>query len=89
MVGPGANNTDANAVTLVPASISIDDIDAVSCVQVIDSTLTVDTPDLEETIPSVTAHTGSDRRPSMVTCTRDNRGPKTQAGGTEIAGAST
>jgi hypothetical protein len=47
MVGAGAYNADAYPVALVPSSKPINDIDAVPGVEVINGTLTVDTPDLE------------------------------------------
>ena len=47
MVGTGANNPDLDTVALIPSGITIDDIDAVTGVEVVDSTLTVDPPDLE------------------------------------------
>jgi hypothetical protein len=46
MVGTRADNTDVDAVALVPAGETIDNVDAVAGVEVVDSTLTVDTPDL-------------------------------------------
>jgi len=46
MVGTSADNTDVDAVALVPASEAIDNIDAVTGVEVVDSTLAVDTPHL-------------------------------------------
>lgn len=46
MVSTGADDTDTDAVTLVPAGETIDNIDAVASVQVVNSALTVDTPDL-------------------------------------------
>lgn len=46
MVGTSADNTDADAVSLIPAGETINDIDTVAGVEVVDSTLTVDTPDL-------------------------------------------
>ena len=46
MVGTGADNTDVDAVALVPAGETIDNVDAVAGVKVVDSTLTVDTPHL-------------------------------------------
>ena len=46
VVGARADNTDADTVALIPAGVTIDDIDAVAGVEVVDSTLTVDTPDL-------------------------------------------
>jgi len=47
MVGTGADNSDSDAVLLVPAGETIDDIDTASCVEVIDSTFSVDLPDLQ------------------------------------------
>ena len=46
MVGTSADNTDVDAVALVPAGETIDNVDAVAGVQVVDSTLAVDTPHL-------------------------------------------
>ena len=46
MVGTGTDNTDADAVALVPAGETIDNVDTVASVEVVNSTLTVDTPDL-------------------------------------------
>lgn len=46
MVGAGADNADLDAVLLVPAGIAVNDVDAISGVEVVDGTLTVDLPDL-------------------------------------------
>lgn len=46
MVGASADDTNADTVLLVPAGITVDDVDAVTGVEVVDSTLTVDLPDL-------------------------------------------
>lgn len=46
MIGTGADDANAYPVLLIPASVSIDDVDAVAGVEVVDSTLTVDLPDL-------------------------------------------
>lgn len=46
MVGASADDTDADSVLFVPASIAVNDIDAVAGVEVVDSTLSVDFPDL-------------------------------------------
>lgn len=46
MVGTGADDSDADSVALVPAGIAVNDIDAVSGVEVVDSTFSVDSPDL-------------------------------------------
>jgi hypothetical protein len=49
VVSTSADNANADAVALVPSSVTINDVDAVTGVEVIDSTLTVDTPDLRGT----------------------------------------
>ena len=46
MVGTRANDTDGNSVTLIPAGEAIDNVDAVPSVEIVDSTLAVDAPDL-------------------------------------------
>lgn len=46
MVGTGADNANADTVALIPAGVTIDNIDAVTGVEVVDSTLTVNAPDL-------------------------------------------
>jgi hypothetical protein len=46
MVGTRADNTDVDAVALVPAGETINNVDAVAGVEVVDSALAVDTPDL-------------------------------------------
>lgn len=46
MVGARADNADANAVAFIPAGEAIDDVDAFPGVEVVNGTLTVDTPDL-------------------------------------------
>jgi hypothetical protein len=53
MVGAGADNTDTDAVSLVPAGEAIDNVDAFPGVQVVDSTLTVDAPNLQGCIVSI------------------------------------
>jgi hypothetical protein len=47
VVGAGADNTDVDAVALIPAGKSIYNVDAIPRVEVVDSTLTVNSPDLE------------------------------------------
>jgi hypothetical protein len=47
MVSTRADDTDADTVTLIPASEAIDNVNAVSGVEVVDSTLAVDTPNLK------------------------------------------
>jgi hypothetical protein len=46
MVGASADNANVDAVALVPAGETIDNVDAVAGVEVVDSALAVDTPDL-------------------------------------------
>jgi hypothetical protein len=46
MIGTGADNADLYSVLLVPSCETVDDVDAVSCVQVVNSSLSVDSPDL-------------------------------------------
>jgi hypothetical protein len=50
MVGTSADDANAYPVALVPAGEAINDVDAVPGVEVVDGTLTVDTPDLDETL---------------------------------------
>ena len=47
MVSPGADNTDVESVSLIPASESVDDIDAAPGVEVVDGPLSIDAPDLQ------------------------------------------
>jgi hypothetical protein len=53
VVGASADNANADTVALIPASITINDIDAVTGVEVVDSTLTVNAPDLQGCIVSI------------------------------------
>lgn len=46
MVGTGADNTDVDPVTLVPAGETINDVDAIPGVQVIHGTFSVNEPNL-------------------------------------------
>jgi hypothetical protein len=46
MVGTGADDSNSDSVLLVPSCESIDDVDSISCVQVINGSLAVDSPDL-------------------------------------------
>jgi hypothetical protein len=48
MIGTGADDAHADAVLLVPASESINNIDTVAGVEVVDGTLAVNFPDLFE-----------------------------------------
>lgn len=47
MIGSGAHDTDIDAVPLVPSSEAVNDVDSVPRVQVIDGTLSIDSPNLE------------------------------------------
>jgi hypothetical protein len=47
MVGAGADDAHADPVLLIPAGETVDDVDAVAGVEVVDSTLAVDLPDLQ------------------------------------------
>ena len=46
MVGTGADNAYTDAVAFVPSRKTIDDIDAIAGIEVVNGTLTVDAPDL-------------------------------------------
>jgi len=46
MIGTGADDSNADAVPLVPASEAIDNVDTVPGIQVVDSSFSVDLPDL-------------------------------------------
>ena len=48
MVSTGADDSDIDPISLVPAGIAIDNVDPVSCVQVVDSAFSVDSPDLHD-----------------------------------------
>ena len=48
MVCSRADNADVDPVSLVPSCKAIDDVNAVSRVEIIDSSFTVDFPDLED-----------------------------------------
>jgi hypothetical protein len=48
MIGASAHHTDAYPVALVPAGVSVDDIDAVPGVEVVNGTFAVDPPDLDK-----------------------------------------
>lgn len=52
VVCTSADNADADSVALVPSCVAVDDIDAVPGVEVVDCTLSVDTPDLKGNIVS-------------------------------------
>jgi hypothetical protein len=55
MVGARADNADTDPVLFVPASIAVDDVDAVAGVEVVDGTLSVDFPDLGVTMLAYTS----------------------------------
>jgi hypothetical protein len=46
MVGSSAHDADVEAVAFVPASESVDDIDTIACVKVVNGSFSVDEPDL-------------------------------------------
>ena len=46
MIRSSTNNSHANAVPLIPASIAINDIDSVAGIQIVDGSFSVDPPDL-------------------------------------------
>lgn len=48
MVGTSADDSDLDLVFFVPSRITINNVNTISRIQVIDGTLAVDTPDLEE-----------------------------------------
>jgi hypothetical protein len=48
MIGASAHHADAYPVALVPAGVSVDDIDAVPGVEVVNGTFAVDPPDLDK-----------------------------------------
>ena len=48
MVGTSTHDSDLDSVLLIPSCKAVDNVDAVSCVQVINGTFTVDSPDLED-----------------------------------------
>jgi hypothetical protein len=47
MVGTSADHADTYPVALIPSRVSIDNIDAIPGVEVVNGTLTVDAPDLK------------------------------------------
>ena len=47
MVGSGADDSDIDAVSLVPSRETVNNINATSCVQVVDGPFSVDAPNLE------------------------------------------
>jgi hypothetical protein len=56
MVGASADNTDIDPVSLVPAGKAINHVDSVAGVKVVDSTLAVDSPDLQIGEQTVTSY---------------------------------
>ena len=46
MIRSGTNNAHTDAVPLIPASVTINDIDTIACIQIVDSPFSVDSPDL-------------------------------------------
>ena len=47
MVGAGADHANIDPVLLIPSRKTVDDVDTIASVQVVDSTLSVDFPDLQ------------------------------------------
>ena len=52
MVSTSANNTDLDPVALIPAGETVDDVDTVAGVEVVDGTLAVNSPDLQVDVVS-------------------------------------
>jgi hypothetical protein len=50
MVGAGADDANADAVLLVPSRVTVNDVDPIPRVEVVNSTLAVDLPDLFEAV---------------------------------------
>lgn len=46
MVGTSADDPDIDPVLLVPACVTVDDVDSIASVQIVDRTLSIDPPDL-------------------------------------------
>ena len=46
MVGSRADDADSDPVAFVPAGEAINDIDSVPCIEIVDSALAIDFPDL-------------------------------------------
>ena len=55
MVGASADDPHADAVALIPSCKAVDDVDAVAGVEVVDGTLTVDSPDLDSVLLAIEA----------------------------------
>lgn len=53
MVGPSTDDSDIDSVSLVPSCIPIDDVDSVSCVEIVDGSFSVDLPYLKIACQSV------------------------------------
>ena len=47
MIGPGAEETDAESVSLIPAGESIDNVEASPGVEIVNGEFSINTPDLE------------------------------------------
>ncbi len=50
MIGASADNAHTNSISLIPTGIAIDDVNSVSCVQVVNSSFSVDPPDLNQAV---------------------------------------
>ena len=48
MVSAGADDSNIDSISLIPAGKTIDDIDAISRIQIVNSPFAVDSPDLNE-----------------------------------------
>ncbi len=53
MVSSSAHNPDLDLVFLIPSCKAIDDVDTISSVEVIDCSLTINPPDLDNEIRTV------------------------------------
>jgi hypothetical protein len=75
MVSTSADNANAYPVALVPASKSIDNVDAVAGVEVVNSALTVDAPYLPIALATCTSGTRRKSPRDQPSCTtHDNAG---------------
>ena len=52
MIGSCANNSDIDSVSFVPSSETVDDIDTVPRIEIVDSPFSVDFPNLSNGSPS-------------------------------------
>lgn len=75
MVGSGADNSNIDPIALVPAGITINHINAVSCIQIIDCALPVDFPHLlyVESANQLPMRTRADASPTALRASADKR----------------